>query len=133
MPHLGKQTAKVGKMYIDTDSNGKWFVNVQAYFEGDEKPLYSRVYITEKSANIAHAKLKKVGFDTKARSSSEINDNESICQGNEFLANVFENGKYLNFDIVIEREKKSKEQLNSLDALMKKAAPEGEDGQELPF
>ena len=46
---------------------------------------------------------------------------------------MFENGKYLNFDIVIEREKKSKEQLNSLDALMKKAEPEGEDGQELPF
>lgn len=135
MPHLGKQTAKVGKMYVEVDPKGQFYVNVQAFFEDEEKPLYHRVYVTAKSANIAHAKLKKLGFDTKARASSEIDENPDVCEGNEFEANVFENGKYLNYDIVIEREKKSKQQLESLDSLMKRAEPtdEAPPADDIPF
>ena len=140
MPHLGKQTAKVGKMYVEMDDKGQFYVNVQAYFEGEEKPLYHRVYVTAKSANIAHAKLKKLGFDTKANKSSEIDDNPGICEGNEVEVVVTKNGEYLNFDIVVEREKKTRAQLSSLDALLKREEPVGQtpdkdeaDPSDLPF
>lgn len=136
---IGKQIGKVGKMYIECDTkdpeNPKWYVQVYAFFEGGEKPIGNRIYITAKSRNIAHAKLKKLGFDDKAQSTQEIDDDPAICEGNEFEAVVTENGKYMNFDIVVEREKKSKQQIESLDALLRRAEPTDEKPPEndIPF
>lgn len=133
---LGKQRAKVGKMYIDIDTkNGnKDFINVQAYFDGGDKPLYKRVYITAKSIEIAHAQLKKLGFDSLEQSTAEINDNPSICEGNEFDAIVVQNGQYQNYEIDIERPKKTKQHCESLDALLKRAEPHDEEPEsDIPF
>jgi hypothetical protein len=112
MVTLGSQTARVLKNYVAVDDKGQIYVNLKfSLADESSPPMWSRIYITEKSAGIARAKLKKCGFDMDAQTLTDIEDNDELLAGNEVAVNVVENGKYFNLEIPTDRPKVAKSAL----------------------
>lgn len=136
MPQTGTQMAKVKKNYLRMDEKNQLYVNLKLGFP-DDSELWTRIYITEKSAKIARVSLRKVGFDLGAQKLHEIDDNDELLAGREVMVDVQENGKYLNASIVIERERVAKKRVDAAQSLLdmaKKDDPEDEPaGDDIPF
>ncbi len=136
MPQTGQQMAKVLNNYLKMDDKNQLFVNLKLSFP-DESNLWTRIYITEKSAKIARVALKKVGFDLDKNKLSDIDENDTLLSGREVLVDVVENGQYLNAKIVVERDRVPKNKLTAgqkLIGMAKKDDPDdGPPAEDIPF
>lgn len=99
MPEIGKQTARVVNHYVRVDDKGQLYVNFKFSFE-DGASLFSRVYVTEKSAGIARASLKLAGFEMKSEDDLfQLDQDNELLAGTEVPVEVTQNGQYLNCQI----------------------------------
>lgn len=129
----GRQEAEILKNWVCIDPKGQMYINLKLSVDGGE--LYTRIYITVKSAGIARAALKKCGFQLNedCNNLDDIDMNEDFLAGKKVQVEVTENGKYMNAQIVVERERAPKAAMEAAKAMLR-GAKKGDDADEdIPF
>lgn len=130
----GKQPATILKNWVCVDPKAQMYINLKLSVDGGE--LYTRIYITPKSAGIARAALKKCGFALNADCNNldDIDMNEDFLGGKKVQVEVVENGKYMNANIIVERERAPKEAMEAAKAMLR-GAKKGDDAadSDIPF
>jgi len=69
---------------------------------GDES-VKATVWITEKSANLAHKALKNCGFDSDKQDLSELKEKPTLLRGHEVEVNVSENEFGIKCEIALDQ------------------------------
>lgn len=125
MIQFGKQKGKVLGVYTGINETSKnVYVNIKfALPSGDA--VYSKVYITEKSAALARIRLKMCGIDLDACELADIEAFPNAFDGNEVDLDIYEEdykGKpQMRVDIVTERPKAEVSALKAATALLRAA------------
>ena len=129
----GKQSATILKNWVCVDPKAQMYINLKLSVEGGE--LYTRIYITPKSAGIARAALKKCGFQLNddCNNLDDLDMKEDHLSGNVVEVDVTENGKYMNAQIVVARERAPKSAMEAAKAMLKNAKGGDAADEDIPF